>query len=144
MEVTRSGLVVWPQFYPLMVAFFGSVLDAGGWREEFAGQQIRCFSEDQKDLGGVWKSLSHSNPASREVSGLNPRRGPLIHQTAIPGSAMEEQGHFSALGQASHSSGRKRRKRLFERCTARSWRRAGVSAHGCQCLCGRAKEWWVI
>lgn len=74
----------------------------------------------------MWKSLSHSNPTSDEVSGLNPRKGPLMNQAAAPGAAMEERGHFSALGQASHSSGRERGKRLFERCTARQWRWAGV------------------
>lgn len=58
------------QFLSPMAASFGFVVDAGGRREESARRQIRCFSEDQKDPGAVWKSLSHGNPTSSEVSAL--------------------------------------------------------------------------
>lgn len=73
---------------------------------------------DQKDLCGMWKSFSHSNPTSSKVSDLNPGRGLLMSQAAIPGADMEERALFFS-GQVRHSSGRERRKWLFEGCTAK-------------------------
>lgn len=46
----------------------------------------------------MWKSLSHGNPTSSEVSGLNPGRSPLMNEAAIPGAGREARGYFSALG----------------------------------------------
>lgn len=62
-----------------------------------------------------------------------------MNQAVVLG-ADRERGHCSALGQESHSSGRVRRKRSFKGCTARSWRWAGVSTYGCQCLYREAKK----
>lgn len=72
----------------------------------------------QKDICGVWKSFSHSNPTSSKVSDLNPGRGPLVSQAAVPGAEMEE-GTLFFSGQVRHSSGTERRKWLFEGYTAK-------------------------
>lgn len=57
-----------------------------------------------------------------------------MNQGAIPGADVEERGRSSALGQASHSSGRDREGRVGSQSADRSWKWAVVCIHRWHCL----------
>lgn len=104
---------------------------------------MRCFSEDLEDLCGVWKkSFSRSKPTSSKVPGLSPGRGRYSIRRLFLELMWRRQG-TSALGQASRSSGRERKKRLFR--GARPDLGGGVaSMPGCRCLCRKAEDWQMV